>query len=76
MLLPVLVLTVLVTVPNALAGPALHEGITLFAARRTQLLGWGLVFRGGSILPFRRFAKRHRTELLSSRGRHRFFLIR
>ena len=28
MLLPVLVLTLLVAIPNTLAGPALHEGIT------------------------------------------------
>ena len=35
MLLPVFVLTFLVAIPNALAGPALHEGIALLAARRT-----------------------------------------
>ena len=35
MLLPMFVLTILVAIPNALAGPALHEGITLLAARRT-----------------------------------------
>ena len=34
-LLPVFVLTVLVAIPNALAGPALHEGITLLSASRT-----------------------------------------
>ena len=57
MLLPVFVLTFLVAIPNALAGPALHEGITLLAARRTQLLSWGPVFRVGFgfiVLSFRR----------------------
>ena len=61
MLLPVLVLAVLVAIPNALAGPALHEGITLLTARRTQLLGWGRwgpVFRVGfTVFLFRRCAE-------------------
>ena len=35
MLLPVFVLTLLVAIPNALAGPALHEGITFRFAPRT-----------------------------------------
>ena len=70
MVLPVLVLTLLVAIPNALAGPALHDGIALLAARRAQLLGWGPVFRVGFgfiiILSFRRFSERHGAELLSS----------
>ena len=73
MLLPVLILAVLVAIPNALAGPALHEGTAFLAVRRTHLfLGWGPVFRVGSgfaVFLFCRFAERHGTELLSSRGR-------
>ena len=69
--LPVLVLTFLVTIPNALAGPALHEGITLRFARRAQLGRGGPIFRGGFgivILFSHSFlAERQRTELLSSR---------
>ena len=69
MLLPVFVLTVLVAKPNALAGPALHEVITLLAARRAQL-GRGLIFLLGvgiTILPVHRLlAERHGAELLSS----------
>ena len=68
--LPVFVLTFLITIPDALAGPALHEGIALLAARRTRQLGWGPVFSGGFgiiILLSHRFAERHGTELLSSR---------
>ena len=45
MLLPVFVLTVLVAIPNALAGPTLFEGIIFLAARRTTL-GLGPIFRG------------------------------
>ena len=37
MLLPVFVLTILVAIPNALAGRALFEGIAAFTARRTHL---------------------------------------
>jgi len=37
MLLPVFVLTFLVAIPNALAGPAHFEGITFVFARRTHL---------------------------------------
>ena len=63
MLLPVTVLAVLITIPNALASPALHESITLLAARRTQL-GWvgGPIFGirfGFIVLPFRGLAERH-----------------
>ena len=48
MLLPVFVLTILVAIPNALAGPALHEGVTLLSARRTHLRrGRGPTFRRG-----------------------------
>ena len=74
MFLPVLVLTVLVTIPNALAGPALHEGITLLTARRAHH-GFGPILRGGFvviILPVRGLAERNGTKLLSSR-RHPFF---
>ena len=35
MLLPVFVLAILVAIPNALAGPALHEAITFLSARRS-----------------------------------------
>ena len=66
MLLPVFVLAVLVTIPNTLAGSALHEAITLPAARRTQLLGRGGptlgVGFGIIILSFHRFrAKSNRA---------------
>ena len=70
MLPPVALLTVLVAIPNALAGRALLEGITFLAARRTQL-GRGLILLGGlgiGILPFRRFAERHGAELPSCRA--------
>ena len=70
MLLPVFVLTILITVPNALAIPTLLEGITLLFARRTQL-GRSPVFRGGAfgfiILSFHWFAERHGADLLSCR---------
>ena len=56
MLFPVLVLTFLVTIPYALAGPALHEGITLFPACRTHL-GRSLVTFGFILAFFNRFAK-------------------
>ena len=71
MLPPVFVLTLLVTVPNALAGPALHEGVTLLAARRTHLGRAGptfCVWLGTVLLSFHRFAECHCAELLS-RGR-------
>ena len=66
MLLPVFVLAVLVTIPNTLAVSALHEAITLPAARRTQLLGRGGptlgVGFGIIILSFHRFrAKSNRA---------------
>ena len=70
MLLTVTLLTILVTIPNALAGRALFEGITFLFARRTQY-GWGSIFLGVLviigfiILSFHRFAERHRAELLS-----------
>ena len=71
MLLAVLVLAFLIAIPNTLAPVALLEGITLFAARRTQLLGIGPIFLGGVcfvvILSFHRFAERHGTKLLSCR---------
>ena len=63
MLLAVLVLTFFVTIPNALAGRTLLEGITFLSACRTQL-GFGPIFPGGFgivILPFHRFAERHGT---------------
>ena len=71
MLLAVMVLTILVTIPNALASVALLEGIAYLSARRTHF-GWG-IFGGGYgiiiLLPFPggRFAERHGAELLSSR---------
>ena len=69
------VLTILVTIPNALAGPALREGITRLAARRTQLVRGGPIFRLGFgiivLLPFHRIAEGHGAELLSSRIRIR-----
>ena len=57
MLLPVFVLTVLVAIPNALAGPALHEGIAFLSACRTQIGRGGPIFIGVGgfviiILPF------------------------
>ena len=71
MLLPVFVLTLLVAIPNALAGRTLLEGtsITLLAARQAQL-GRGLILLGVgiTILPVHRFlAERHGAELLSCR---------
>jgi hypothetical protein len=39
------VLTILVAIPNALAGPTLFEGIIFLAARRTTL-ALGPIFRG------------------------------
>ena len=70
MLLAVMVLTILVAIPNALAGRALFEGITFLFTPRTQL-GRGPVFRGGFfgfiILSFHRFAERHGAELLRNR---------
>ena len=65
MLLPVFVLTILVAIPNALAGPALHEGITRLFARRAEL-GRGLVMFGFIILSFHRLAERQGAELVSS----------
>ena len=47
MLLAVLFLALFVAVPNALAGCALLDGITLLSARRTHLGRGGLIFRGG-----------------------------
>ena len=44
--LPVFVLTLLVAIPNALAGRTLLGGITFLAARRAEL-GFGPIFRGG-----------------------------
>jgi uncharacterized membrane protein HdeD (DUF308 family) len=78
MLLPVSVLTILVAIPNALAGPALFEGIciTLLAARRTQqlpgrggpiLLGVLVLLVGFVDLSFHSFAERHGAELVSRR---------
>ena len=70
MLLPVFVLTILVTIPNALAIPTLLEGITLRFARRTQLRRGGPIFLGGVLVifvSFRRFAERHGAELFSCR---------
>ena len=75
MLPPVFVLTVLVAIPYALAGPALHEGITLLFASRTHLGRGGPIFRVGFgiiSLSLHRFAERHGAELLSGR-RHFFF---
>ena len=68
MLLPVFVLAFLIAIPNALAGPALHEGITLLATRRTQL-GWNLILLVLVIFGFSfvGFTERNRTELLSNR---------
>ena len=48
MLLAVLVLTFLVTIPNAMAAVAHLEGVTCLSARRTHLLGrGGPIFRVG-----------------------------
>ena len=46
MLLVVTLLTVPVAIPNALARRALLDGITLLAARRTQLGRGGPIFIG------------------------------
>ena len=68
-LLSVLVLTVLIAIPNALAPVALLEGVALLFARRTQL-GRGLILLVvGFILSFRGFAERHDAELPGSRRR-------
>ena len=67
MLPSVMLLTILVAIPNALAGRALFEGITFLSARRTQLgRGLILVLVILGILSFHRFAERHGAELLSS----------
>ena len=48
MLFAVLVLTILIAIPNALARRALLEGIALLSARRAQLgCRGGPIFRGG-----------------------------
>ena len=66
MLPAVLVLAVLVTVPNALAPVAQLDGVTLRAARRTQLgRGWDLNLLGSDLLSFLRFAERCWAELIS-----------
>ena len=70
-LLAVTVLTILVTIPNALASVALLEGIAYLSARRTHF-GWGIFGGGYGIIillpvPGGRFAERHGAELLSSR---------
>ena len=70
MLFPVTILTVLIAIPDTLAGRALHEGIALLTAFRT-LLGLGPVRVGvlvifGFTCSFHRFAERHGAELLSS----------
>ena len=64
MTLAVFILTFFVAIPNALAGPALHEGVALLTALRTQL-GWGPVRVGVLVI----FGFRHGAELLSSRRR-------
>ena len=73
MLLAVLVLTLLVAIPNALAPVALLEGITFLAAGRAEFLGrgrgrglFGPIFLRGFNLSSHRFAERHGAELLSS----------
>ena len=67
-LLAVFVLAFLVAVPNALAPVAQLDGVTLRAARRTQLgRGWDLnllvlgVF-GSDLLSFLRFAPTHESQ--------------
>ena len=71
MLFAVFVLTILVAIPNALAGRTILEGVTLLSARRTHLgRRGGPISRGGFgiiILSFNRFAERHGAELLSRR---------
>ena len=72
MLLPVLVLTFLVAIPNALARRTLLEGIALLAARRTTFRGLivllgVLVSFGFCNLSLPRFAERRGGELVSSR---------
>ena len=69
MLIAVLILTLLVAVPDALAPVALLEGITLLSARRTHLGRSPSIFRGGFgivILSSRGIAERHGTEPQSS----------
>ena len=70
MLFAVLVLTLLVAIPNALAPVALLEGITFLAAGRAEFLGRGrgrgLFGLRGFNLSSHRFAERHGAELLSS----------
>ena len=69
MLLAMLILTLLVAIPNALAPVAPLQSITLLFARRAEHLGFGPIFRGGFgflfLSSFRRFAEG--TELLSRR---------
>ena len=74
--LPVFVLTFLVAIPNAPAGPTLLGGTTFLSAGRTQLLGRGgpiflvvLVIISGLIIirTFHRFAERHGSDLSSCR---------
>ena len=71
MLLAVLVLTLLVAIPNALAPVALLEGITFLAAGRAEFLGrgrglFGPIFLHGFNLSSHRFGERQRAELLST----------
>ena len=68
MLLAVLVLTLLVAIPDALAPVALLEGITYLAARRAEFLGQGRGLFGPLFLcvSSHRFAERHGAELLST----------
>ena len=67
MLLAVMFLTILVAIPNALAGRALFEGITFLTAT-PNTAGSGVPLFFGFDLPFRgRFAERHGAELLCSR---------
>ena len=58
MLASMTLLTSNVAIPNTLAGRTPLDGVTLLAARRTQLLGRGPVF-GVGFLAFHRFTDRH-----------------
>ena len=82
MLFAVLVLTLLVAIPNALAPVALLEGITFLAAGRAEFLGrgrgrglFGPIFLHGFNLSSHRFGERQRAELLSTSSCHCSFLF-
>ena len=71
MFLTMFVLAFLIAIPNALAGRALLDGITLLAASRTHLGRVGPTFcvwlGTVGLLSCHRFAEGNRIELLSGR---------